>query len=81
MEIIDKLNKQVLSIMGIVEWSENKIRNLSIWEFALVKITLVLIGIVIGAYISTFVQQYAVYFVTVIAVLYAVLIYRMFGKK
>ncbi|RLI99884.1 MAG: hypothetical protein DRP06_02835 [Candidatus Aenigmatarchaeota archaeon] len=67
--------------MGIVEWSEKKIRNLSIWEFALVKITLVLVGIMIGAYLSTFVQQYALYFVTVIAVLYAVLLYRVFGKK
>ncbi len=67
--------------MGLIAWSENKIRNLSIWEFALVKITLILVGIVIGAYISTFVQQYVLYFVTVIAVLYAVLIYRMFGKK
>ncbi len=67
--------------MGIVEWSEKKIRNLTFCEFALVKIMLILVGIVIGAYISTFVQQYALYFVAVIAALYAVLLYRILGKK
>ncbi|RLG14367.1 MAG: hypothetical protein DRN66_02270 [Candidatus Nanohalarchaeota archaeon] len=66
--------------MGLIEWSEKKIRKLTIWDFALIKIVLVLFGIVIGAYFSTFVRAHVWHFCSVFIVLYAVLIYRVFKK-
>ncbi|RLG13936.1 MAG: hypothetical protein DRN71_03950 [Candidatus Nanohalarchaeota archaeon] len=67
--------------MGLIEWAEGKIRELSIWDFAVVKIALVIFGMIIGAHMHVFVKEYLMYFVGVFVALYAVLVYRMFLKK
>lgn len=67
--------------MGLLSWAEKKIRNLNVWDFGLVKVLLVLSGIIIGAYISAFVKQYAWYFGSAFAVLYIIALYRVFKKK
>jgi len=65
--------------MSIINWAESKIQNFTIWDMGVFKTALVIFGIVIGAYISSFVQQYVWYFVGVFLILYAYLLYRMFG--
>lgn len=67
--------------MGIIGWGEKKIRKMSIWDFALAKIILVLFGAVMGAYCAVFVRQYVIYFATGIVVLYAYLLYKILIKK
>lgn len=67
--------------MGFKKWLEEKIHKLTLWDMALVKIVLIIFGIIIGAYISTFVKQYLLYFVGTFVVLYAILLYRFFRKK
>ena len=67
--------------MGLLNWSEEKIRKLTIREFALLKIVLVMFGIMIGAYISTFVKQNIMYFIGVFVILYSFIMYRILNKK
>lgn len=66
--------------MSLFDWAERKIRGLHIWEFALVKLVLVLFGIIVGAYLALFVKQYLWWFVTVFVMLYLVVMWRVFGK-
>ncbi|MCK5699184.1 MAG: hypothetical protein KAH93_05010 [Candidatus Aenigmarchaeota archaeon] len=67
--------------MGLIEWAEEKIRELSIWDFAFIKVALIIFGVVIGAHMPGFVEEYLGYFVGVFFALYAVLIYRVLLKK
>ena len=67
--------------MGLLKYSEKKIRNLTVWDFGLVKILLALFGIIIGAYISAFVKQNVWYFGGAFVVLYPIVLYRVFKKK
>ena len=67
--------------MGFKKCFEEKIHKLTLWDMALIKTTLIVFGIIIGAYISTFVKQYLWYFVGAFVVLYAILLYRFFRKK
>lgn len=67
--------------MNLFKWAEKKIRKLSIWDFSLVKTALIIFGIIVGAYISTFVKQHVWYFIAVFVLLYAIVLYRVFKKK
>ena len=67
--------------MRLIEWAEEKIQKLSIWDFAVVKLALIIFGVVIGAHMHVFVKEYLVYFVGVFVALYAVLVYRVLLKK
>jgi len=67
--------------MGLLSYSEKKIRNLTVWDFGLVKILLALFGIIIGAYISAFVKEHVWYFGGAFVVLYPIALYRVFKKK
>ncbi len=66
--------------MSLKNWVEKKIRNLTMYDFSLLKVALVLLGIIIGAYISAFIKQYILYFVIVFAISYLVLLFRVFRK-
>jgi len=66
--------------MKLLKWSEKKIRKLSIWDFALVKIVLIIFGVIIGAYVSDFVKQYLWYFAGAFVVLYGILFYKIFKQ-
>ena len=64
--------------MGLISWSEEKIKKLNIWDFGVLKIYLVLVGIVIGAYFSSFVKQYVLVFIVIIVILLIWLLYKVF---
>lgn len=65
-------------IMSIRSWMEKKIKKLTILDFSVLKLALILLGMVIGAFFPAFVKQYIEYFVVVIIVLYGYLIFRMY---
>lgn len=67
---MDKLNK----------WFSNKIQRIGLWQFALIKTTLILFGIIIGSLISGFVINYMWYFLGIFLVLYIWVIIIFFKK-
>jgi hypothetical protein len=51
--------------MGMIHWAEEKIHNLTVWDFAVLKAALIIFGVLIGAYTSVFVKQYAWLFIAI----------------
>lgn len=66
--------------MDLMKWAEKKIRKMSAWDMAMTKIALIAFGMVVGAYTSSFVKRNVYTFIIVWAVLYLVLIYKLFKK-
>lgn len=64
--------------MDLIKWSENKFKKFTIWDIAIFKTAIVLFGIIIGAYISTFVKTYLWYLIVIFVVLYGYLLYKIF---
>ena len=52
--------------MGIIEWSNQRIKALNVWDIGILKVYCALFGLVIGAYISDFVKQHVWFFVALI---------------
>ena len=67
--------------MSLLTWAEKKIHTLSIWDFSVLKIELVILGMIIGAYISNFVKGYVWYFIIAFVVMDSWLMYKIFKKK
>jgi uncharacterized membrane protein YoaK (UPF0700 family) len=71
--------------VGLIAWSDKLTKriakNMSIWDFGALKIALFIFGLIVGAYASSFVRQYVFYFAIVFVVIYAYLIYIVFGKS
>jgi hypothetical protein len=49
--------------MGILEWAEKRTSAMTIWDVGVLKIWCVLFGVIVGAYISTFVKENLWWFV------------------
>jgi len=64
--------------MGLFKWAESKIKTLNIWDFSVLKIYLLLIGMIIGAYLSSFVKQYLTVIIVIIVIALVWLMYKMF---
>ena len=70
-----------MCIKKLMKWSEKKLKKFDMWDISVLKTYCMLIGIVIGAYISDFVKKYVWVFVIVILVLMTRLLKKMFCKK
>jgi len=66
--------------MGLLKWTNEKTKNLDLWDIAALKLYCTIFGIVVGAYISTFVKQYLFVFIVLFALLGIKLVYKMFKK-
>lgn len=66
--------------MGLISWSMSKVKNLTIWDWVMLKTDLIIVGLVIGAYVSDFVKTYLWYIITLWVILEVVLLYRIFRK-
>ncbi len=55
--------------MGLIRWAEAKTKALNIWDIGILKIYCVLLGVIVGAYVSSFVQEYVAWFVLAVIVL------------
>lgn len=62
----------------LMKWAKKVTKKMTVWDMSLLKSTMVLIGIILGAYISTFVKTNIWYFAGVTAVLYIILLKRVF---
>jgi len=59
---------------------DKKVGKTTVWDMALYKNVFILLGLIVGAYISGFVKQYIWYFVGVLVVGYVVAVFRFFKK-
>lgn len=66
--------------MGLQKWYDSKAKKLTMWDIAMLKTAVLVLGIGIGAYIPEMVKQNIWYFAAVFVVLYAVLLYKVFSK-
>ena len=64
--------------MGLILWAEERTRAMSIWDIGVLKIYCVLFGMIVGAYVSTFVKGHVWWFVGVVLVLGIGLGYKWF---
>ena len=64
--------------MGLIRWAEERTRTMSIWDIGVLKICCVLFGMIVGAYVSTFVKGHVWWFVGVVLVLGISLGYKWF---
>jgi putative Mn2+ efflux pump MntP len=67
--------------MGVIQWAEQRTKALSIWDIGVVKTYCVLFGIIVGAYLSSFVKQHVWWFAGAVVVLGVGLGYRWFTAE
>jgi uncharacterized membrane protein YfcA len=67
--------------MGIIKWSEERTKALTMWDIGILKLYCSLFGIIVGAYVSVFVQQRVVWFVAAVVILGGYLMYRWLTAK
>ncbi len=67
--------------MGVIQWAEQRTKALSIWDIGVLKTYCVLFGIIVGAYLSSFVKQYVWWFAGAVLVLGVGLGYRWFTAE
>ena len=62
--------------MKVIRWAERRTKALTIWDVGVLKIYCVLFGMIVGAYLSSFVMQEVWWFVAAVLVLGGGLGYR-----
>lgn len=62
--------------MNLIRWAENLIKKLNIYDIAILKIYVALIGIIIGAYAAGWVKNNILILILIVVVLFIYL----FGK-
>lgn len=67
--------------MGLIAWSDEKIKRFNSWDIAALKLYAAIFGLVLGAYISEFVKKYLVVFIVVFILLGTWLCYKMLKKE
>ena len=55
--------------MGLIQWAEERHKALSIWDIGVLKVYCVLFGMIVGAYVPTFVRGNVWWFVAAVLVL------------
>ena len=55
--------------MGLIQWAEQRTKALNIWDIGILKIYCVLFGMIVGAYVSSFVRDHVWWFVGVVLIL------------
>ena len=67
--------------MGIFAWANEKIKAYTLWDIGVLKILCTLVGMILGAYLTTFVLGYLWWFIVVGALLFIILMIRFFTAK
>ena len=67
--------------MRIIQWAERRTNALNLWDIGVLKIYCALFGMIVVAYLSSFVKQNVWGFVVVVLVLGGGLGYRWFTAK
>ncbi|PLX22218.1 hypothetical protein C0584_00500 [Candidatus Parcubacteria bacterium] len=64
--------------MNLFTWGEKKIQSFNIWDFAVFKVYLFFLGMMAGAYFSSFVLSYFWDFTILVVASLAWILYKIF---
>jgi len=67
--------------MSFISWMDQKCRKLNVWDIGVLKTYCLLIGMILGAYLATFVKDYIAIFVGVVVVCGLWLGYKLYVRK
>jgi hypothetical protein len=67
--------------MNILEWAERRTSAMTVWDVGALKIYCVLFGMIVGAFIPTFVREYLWWFVLSAVILGLGVGYRWFTAE
>ncbi len=67
--------------MGIIGCLNQKIKSYTIWDISVLKIFCTIVGMILGAYVSTFVKQNLWWFIVIGIVMFIILIIKFFRAK
>lgn len=66
--------------MGIISWSDKKVKKMNSCDMAFVKIGSMLFGLLLGAYFSVFVSEYFAYFAAAWVLFAGIALFKYFSK-
>lgn len=64
--------------MVLVTWAQKRIKKMNIWDFGFFKLSLLILGMILGAYLSNFVLTNVWIFIALFAVFYLIVLIRIF---
>ena len=67
--------------MGIFAWANRKLKAYTVWDIGVLKLFCTLVGMILGAYLATFVLGYLWWFIVVSALFFIILMIRLFTTK
>ena len=67
--------------MGVIQWAEKRTEALNIWDIGILKIYCVLFGMIVGAYVSSFVRDNVWWFAGGVLVLGGYLGFKWFTAE
>lgn len=67
--------------MQLLRWAEGRTKALTVWDIGVLKIYCVLFGMIVGAYLSSFVREGVWWFVGAVLLLGGGLGYRWFTAE
>ncbi len=67
--------------MRFIDWINSKVQAQNIWDIVILKLFVLTVGIIMGAYISNFVIQNIWFFVIISIILFILLMYRFIKSK
>ena len=67
--------------MGLIQWAEERTKSLNLWDIGALKIYCVLFGMIVGAYVSSFVRDHVWWFGGAVLILGGYLGIRWFTAR
>ncbi len=67
--------------MNVLKWGEGKIRKMTFWDMALVKLSCIFFGLILGAYASGFIKENICLFTVLFIIGYFTAIYKILFRK
>ncbi|MEJ2186561.1 MAG: hypothetical protein P8Z36_11550 [Gemmatimonadota bacterium] len=67
--------------MNAMQWAQSRSRALTVWDTGVLKLYCAMFGAVVGAYASSFVQQYVWWFIAGVLLLGGYYGYRLFTAR
>ncbi len=67
--------------MGLFQWADRRVKAQNIWDVGVLKLFCMIVGMVLGAYLSVFVIQYLWWFIIFGTIFFIYLAIRFFTVK
>jgi len=67
--------------VGVIQWAEGRAKSLNLWDIGVLKIYCVLFGMIVGAYVSSFVRDHVWWFGGAVLILGGYLGIRWFTAR